>query len=204
MSGLATGAKQHAHKERGADLYETPPEAVHALLANEILPHCLWEPACGPGAIVGALRASGREVIATDLNEWGCPDSQAKVDFLMERSAPAHIDAIITNPPYMIATAFIHHATQLASRVYMLLPLQFLEGGQRDPRRDDLIDGGRLSRVMIFRERLPMMHRHGWQGKQATSTRCFAWFVWDRDHMGGAVIERISWKKAMSEKAKAA
>lgn len=204
MSGLATGAKRHAHRDRGFDLYETPPEAVHALLANKKLPHTLWEPACGPGAIVRILRDRGHEIYATDLNDWGCPDSYAGHDFLMERLVPACVEAIITNPPYMIATDFVHHALNLVHRVYMLLPLQFLEGGQRDPRRDRILDGGQLSSVMIFRERLPMMHRHGWQGKQASSTRCYAWYVWDRDHIGGTVIERISWKKAMAGKSKAA
>jgi hypothetical protein len=193
--GLATGAKRHAHRERGFDLYETPPEAVLALLAHEQLPHRLWEPACGPGAIVRLLRAHGHDVHATDLNDWGCPDSQAKIDFLMERPAPGHIDAIITNPPYMIATQFVAHAVSMARLVYMLLPLQLLEGGQRDGRRDALIDGGRLSHVTPFRDRLPMMHRHGWEGKQTSSTRCYAWFVWNQKYQGATIVERISWKK---------
>jgi hypothetical protein len=192
---LATGGKRHAHKARGFDLYETPPEAVQALLAHEELPHRLWEPACGPGAIVRVLRGHGHHVHATDLNDWGCPDSQAKIDFLMERRALAGVEAIITNPPYMIATAFVAHAVSLARRVYMLLPLQFLEGGQRNPRRDALIDGGQLSHVMLFRERLPMMHRYGWEGKQASSTRCYAWFVWDQTYKGATIAERISWKR---------
>jgi hypothetical protein len=45
--------------ERGADFYSTPPEAVHAQLRAEILPHRLWEPACGDGAIVEVLRGAG-------------------------------------------------------------------------------------------------------------------------------------------------
>jgi hypothetical protein len=28
----------------------------------------------GQGAIVGVLRAAGHTVVATDLNDWGCPD----------------------------------------------------------------------------------------------------------------------------------
>jgi hypothetical protein len=206
MTGLATGAKRHAHRERGFDLYETPSEAVRALIAHETLPHRLWEPACGPGAIVRVLRGGGHDVHATDLNDWGCPDSVARIDFLMEQRAPVGVEAIITNPPYMIATKFVAHAVSMVRRVYMLLPLQFLEGGQRDPKRDALIDGGNLSHVMLFRERLPMMHRHGWEGKQASSTRCYAWFVWDRNYSGATIVERISWKKlaATPPKAKAA
>jgi hypothetical protein len=200
--GLATGGKQHRHKERGFDLYETPPEAVHALLAHETLPEWIWEPACGPGAIVRVLRERGHHVYATDLNDWGCPDSQSRIDFLMERTAPPRIEAIVTNPPYMIANAFIYRAVKLVPLVCMLLPLQFLEGGEKDWRRDELVDGGQLARVLIFRERLPMMHRHGWEGKQATSTRCYAWFVWDRRHSGMPAIQRVSWQKVAAEQLK--
>ena len=71
-SGLKAKA---ALSERGDDLYETPPVAITALLGRETLPPVVWAPACGPGAIVGVLRAAGHTVIATDLNDLGCPDS---------------------------------------------------------------------------------------------------------------------------------
>lgn len=204
--GLATGRRRAAQRERGFDLYETPPEAVEALLAHEKLPHHLWEPACGPGAIVRVLRQHGHAVYATDLNDWGCPNSQPRVDFLMEPLAAAWDGAIITNPPYFAATAFVCHALALARQVYMLLPIQFLEGGQRDPRRDQLIDGGQLARVLVFRERLPMMHRHGYEGPKTGSTVAYAWFVWERDHRGPTIIKRISWRRPIvaALKAKAA
>ena len=44
--------KAHALSERGNDLYETPAVAVRALMAIEWMPRRIWEPACGPGAIV--------------------------------------------------------------------------------------------------------------------------------------------------------
>ena len=69
-SGLKAKA---ALSERGDDLYETPAVAVTALLERETLPSVVWEPACGPGAIVSVLRAAGHTVIATDLNDWGSP-----------------------------------------------------------------------------------------------------------------------------------
>ena len=194
--GLATGGKRHKHRERGFDLYETPDVAVRALLLHEKLPRCIWEPACGPGAIVGVLRGAGHSVYATDLNDWECPDSLSRIDFLMERSAPVQIQAIVTNPPYMIANAFIWNALKLVPHVCMLLPLQFLEGGQADWRRKELLDGGHLSRVLVFSDRLPMMHRHGWEGKNATSTRCYAWFIWERGYVGNAVLKRVSWKES--------
>jgi hypothetical protein len=38
-----------------------------------------------------------------------------------------------------------------------------------------------------------MMHRVGWQGPRASSAIPFAWFVFDRDHRGPTVLQRISW-----------
>ena len=59
----------------------------------------------------------------------------------------------------------------------------------------DILDGGLLARVHVFKNRLPMMHRAGWAGPQASSAIPFAWFVWDREHAGPTTIDRISWSK---------
>jgi hypothetical protein len=56
--------QRHALSERRDDLYETPEVATRALLLVEQLPHHLWEPAAGRGAIVCVLRAAGHEVLA--------------------------------------------------------------------------------------------------------------------------------------------
>lgn len=72
----ATNPGRHNFAERGVDLYETPAVAVHALLPAEQVPHRVWEPACGPGAIAKVLRETGRFVVARDLHDWGCPASE--------------------------------------------------------------------------------------------------------------------------------
>jgi hypothetical protein len=179
---------------RHNDLYQTPPEAVHALLKAEILPSVIWEPACGPGAIVRVLRAAGHTVIATDLVDYASPDQDdGRIDFLMERHAPLLVDAIVTNPPFKNAAQFVVHALKLCPKVIMLLRLGFLESN----RRCDILDGGALARVHIFRNRLPRMHRENWEGPRSTaSVLAFAWFVWDRDHSGPTELHRISWVPA--------
>src|SRR5262249_46930029 len=70
--GIVTGVGMHPYADRGVDLYETPAPAVRALLKEESLDGPIWEPACGPGAIVRVLRAAGHRVIATDLVDYGC------------------------------------------------------------------------------------------------------------------------------------
>lgn len=190
---LSTGNKRAPLSQRGCDLYETPPEALQALLRVEPVPLTVWECACGPGAIVRTLRDSGRAVVATDLNDWGCPDSQSGVDFLMEREAPAGIGAILTNPPYSLAGQFVRKARELSPITIMLLRLAFLESTGRS----DILDAGDLARVYVFRNRLPMMHRHNWAGPKASSALPFAWFVWDRNHNGPTTLQRISWTPTM-------
>jgi len=175
-------------KERKDDLYETPPEAVEALLRYEPLPQHLWEPACGSGNIVKVLRGRGHQVIATDLQDLGCPAARSGIDFLMELNAPIGVDAIITNPPFKLADEFVQHAIVLVPKVIMLLRWAYLEGVGRG----DLFD--QLARVYLFSRRIPRMHRAGWVGKKATSMMAFAWFVWDRAHEGPAHLHRIDWK----------
>src|SRR4051812_36695915 len=118
--------------ERGDDLYETPPEAVHALLNVRKLPRNIWEPACGPGSIVRTLRNAGHVVHATDLVDYDSPDQDhARRDFLLERCAPAGVEAIVTNPPFKLANEFVAHALTLCPLVIMLLRLAFLESESR-------------------------------------------------------------------------
>lgn len=188
-----TGNLRAPLSERKDDLYETPPVAVEALLRVETLPARLWEPACGPGAIVRVLRAAGHSVLATDLVDYASPhQDNAGWDFLMERSLPLGIGAIVTNPPFKNVEPFVAKALDLCPRVVMLLRLAFLESERRRP----ILDSGQLARVHVFRKRLPMMHRAGWEGRHANSGMAFAWFVWDRAHKGATELRRLSWESA--------
>lgn len=192
---LAAGNKAHSLVERGVDLYETPTCAIEALVAVEKLPHHIWEPACGRGAIVNVLRERGHTVWATDLCDHGCPQSQWKVDFLMERQSRIDVEAIVTNPPYSLAQKFVEHALALSPKVVMLLRLGFLESERRSP----ILDTGKLARVYVFKKRLPFMHRDGWTGPKSSSAIAFAWYIWDREHSGPAELKRISYQIAAND-----
>lgn len=185
----AANPGRHRLKDRGDDLNETPVKAVHALLKVERLPNFIWEPCCGPGAMVKVLREAGHRVLATDLVDYGCPDSESRIDFLMEWRAPDGVEAIVSNFPYKLANQFVPHALKLVPLVISLHRLAFLEC----KRRSAILDGGQLARVHVFIERLPMMHRKGWTGNRIDKgSMAFAWFVWDRNHIGPATIDRIS------------
>src|SRR5574337_198642 len=175
MLDHSANAGRHALIDRKDDLYETPECAVHALMAVERLPQgAVWEPACGPGAIARVIKQYGYRVYATDLVDYASPDQdQARIDFLLEQQGPDfHIGSIVTNPPYKLAQQFVSHALLLCPRVVMLLRLAFLES----ERRTAILDNGWLARVHVFKNRLPMMHRDGWEGPKASSSVPFAWF----------------------------
>jgi hypothetical protein len=172
------------------DLYETPAVAVEALRRVEQLPHRLWEPACGHGNIVDVLRAHGHEIIASDLVDYGDPTHFYGRDFLLELKAPDGCQCILTNPPFRLAEQFVAHAIHLCPLVIMLLRLAFLESD----RRRHILEGRGLARVHVFRKRLPMMHRAGWEGRKANSGMAFGWFVWDRAHSGPTELHRLSWE----------
>ena len=116
-------------------------------------------------------------------------DATGGIDFLNQERAPEGVEAIVTNCPYKIANKFARHAIRLVPRVAMLMRLAFIESAGRS----DILDGGQLARVLVFRERLPMMHRDGWEGpKIDDSGIAMAWFVWERAHRGGIELKRIS------------
>jgi hypothetical protein len=182
--------QRHPRSERGLDLYETPAVAVEALLRVEHLPHCIWEPAAGRGAIVKVLRDHGRAVIASDIFDYRFP-LHFRRDFLAEIGMPAGVEAIVTNPPFQSAEKFVEQALRLCPCVVMLLRLAFLES----ERRCGILEGRGLARVHVFRKRLPMMHRDQWAGKKANSGMAFAWFVWERGYIGPPALNRISWER---------
>jgi len=181
--------QRHPDAERGLDLYETPAVATEALPHVEKVPQQVWEPAAGRGAIVNVLRGHGHAVIASDVYDYGGLDFVG--DFLAQQNMPPGCDCILTNPPFQIANEFVAHALDLCPHVVMLLRLAFLES----ERRSKVLEGRGLARVHLFRKRLPMMHRDGWQGRKANSGMAFGWFVWIRGYdTGPTIIDRISWE----------
>lgn len=181
----------HDHEARGLDAYFSPPEAVWSLLAVEAarLPKAIWEPACGDGAIVGPLCQAGHQVTATDLADYGLTGAESGIDYLTAKPLPG-IEGIVTNPPYRLAMAFAKKAFTEVPYLALLLRTNFLESTARLPffRRHP------PARIWISSRRLPMMHRHGWQGPRAPSNTCFAWFIWDKAEEGRAVVDWFDWR----------
>ena len=208
----AVGTASATKEERGNNLYETPPEAMHTLLALEQFGQVVWEPACGRGAISHLLEEAGCEVHLSDLVDYGTADSsgmvQEVIDFLAT-DATAWVGEggekpdIVTNPPYgAILNAFVAHALKVHRPRKMALLLNFnFYCGFDDPDREFALENCPPARIHVFKRRLPMMHRDGWDGPEAASRMNTAWFVWERQPDGTygtqTLIDRVDWKHHM-------
>jgi hypothetical protein len=181
----------HNHADRGLDPYFTCPEAVYALLhvEDDHLPHRIWEPAAGDGAISRILRAHGHDVLSTDIADYGWEGCRSGVNYL--NAAPVDgIEGIVTNPPFRRAVEFAKKALREVGYLALLLRTNFLESQERYP----FFLEHPPARVWISSRRLPMMHRHGWAGKKAASNTCHSWFIWQSGR-GGSELRWFDWQE---------
>jgi hypothetical protein len=98
--------RESGYERKPFDQYETPAWVTLALIPQ--LPAFtgkIWEPACGSGKMVAALRQAGFDVVASDITQG--------VDFL-DDPPELGVSAIITNPPYALACEFIERALYIA------------------------------------------------------------------------------------------
>lgn len=203
MTEFLTGNKTASAADRGPDFYSSPYAALPPLLVAEgrKLPKTIWEPSCGNGALVLPLRRLGHSVVATDLHDWGCPSGMGGFDFFSATvdQFGAELDTaqtpwgIVTNPPFGAVEDYIKRAVGLAPYVALLLRLAFLES---EGRMNWFPHVG-LQRVHIIAERLPMMHRHNWDGpKLDKAGLCFAWFIFEREKRIRKTVPLrwVSWK----------
>ncbi len=165
-------------ERKPADFYPTPPDVTVALVraiagklpaASRVL-----EPACGDGAMARVLCASGYQVDAHDLRE----DSgygRGGVDFLAT-DLDRPYDAIITNPPFNVAAAFIERSVPNARIVAMLLKSQYWHAA----RRQALFVKHPPSQILPLTWRPSFLEAE--RGKSPLMD--VLWTVWDRDHVG--------------------
>ena len=161
----------YERKER--DLYETPEWVTEALL-----PHlrqrlgCVWECASGNGKMVKPLKYSGLHVVYSDIAD-GC-------DFLKQLRPMGGADAIVTNPPYELATEFCKHAIDLMKPndglVAMLLRTDFDHAKTRQYL---------FAEHLAFSKKLVLTKRIKWF-EDSTGQPSFnhAWFIWNWKHIG--------------------
>jgi hypothetical protein len=172
------------------EFYPTPPAAIRALLAAERFEGSIWEPACGNGAIARELIASGYDVAATDIADWGYGTSG--LDFLSADTPRGR--NIVTNPPYGygLADAFVRQALRFTAhtggRVAMLMNIASL----CHPSRHGSFVRKPPSVIYALDDCIcwPM-------GDPALATRStlqhrYAWLIWDHGHDGPTTFRWLS------------
>jgi hypothetical protein len=165
----------YARKER--DLYETPEWVTLALLPHLRELGAIWEPAAASGKMVRALEKSGAYVLGSDISD-GC-------NFL---TAPlpegTQWDAVITNPPYELATEFIGTALfvmrPIAGLVAMLLRTDFDHAMTRQHL---------FAKHPAFSKKIVLTKRIKWfEDSKGQPSFNHAWFVWDFQHRGAPTL----------------
>jgi hypothetical protein len=175
--------RESGYERRERDSYETPAWVTAALVPHlPITNGKVWEPACGHGAIVNVLRSAGHSVVATDIADYGIPITPPGYwgrDFLLETDAPKGTEAIITNPPYTFAQAFIECALELMrpeGRVAMLLRMDY----DHAKTRQHLFAG-----CPAFARKLVLTKRIVWfDGPRAAPSFNHCWMIWNWKHVG--------------------
>jgi len=161
------------------DSYETPSWVTDAIVPHiRSLAKYVWEPAAGSGQMADALRNAGFRVTATDI--------ATGVNFRDSRALPSDaIQAIVTNPPYSDAQAFILHALALTKPVggvvAMLLRCDF---DHAKGRCHLFADCPAFAKKLILTKRIVWFDRPG-----AAPSFNHAWFVWNWQHTGKPTIE---------------
>jgi hypothetical protein len=175
---------EYARVER--DLYPTPHWVVAALAEHiDLTGLTVWEPACGDGRIVEALRSAGcARVYATDIVARGCCQVEV-LDFLSVKNPKLARppDATITNPPFGAsgrkAVAFIETGLTRIRRhrgiLALLLPRDF---DSAKTRTRYFADCPEFVATIVLLRRVAWFQRS--DGIREAPKENSAWFLWER------------------------
>ena len=166
----------YERKER--DLYETPEWVTRALTDGHLRPpKIVWEPACGSGKMVDALGILDAEIFGTDIA------GTDERDFLL-CFPPFGCDAIITNPPYVLAQEFIERALMfmkdVGGQVAMLLRTDF---DHAKTRKHLFAEHPAFAKKVVLRRRIKWF-----EDSKGSPSFNHAWYVWDWQHAGAPVL----------------
>lgn len=175
------------------DFYATNPKAVQMLLDAISFPvdGKYLEPCVGQGHIAKVIKQNfpQSQLTTIDLVDRGYPGTIVG-DFL-NTELDGLYDAIITNPPFSLASEFIEKSISLllpGGLCAVFIRLQFLEG----EKRKHLFDVYPPRWIYVFRKRMDVFangkETNPRTGKKWATTICFAWFVFEKGYKGEPII----------------
>lgn len=161
---------------------ETPIWAADAVLDREICTRRVIDPNCGTGVLADAAIEHGYEVHANDIFDWGYHHQTHNYDFLSEHAAH-HLGGLIKgstvflNPPFKLSCDFFEQCRRLGARkIIMFQNFTFLTSIGRK----EFWKKYPASKVYVFAERATTWRFDVPENKRkGTSTKTFAFFVWD-------------------------
>lgn len=165
------------------DRYNTPEWCTQALARVEAQhwPDTIWEPCAGNGGMSEVL-IEHMQIIESDLISTCERPHLRQLDFLKTTQKLAA--AVVTNPPYRYAAAFIAHAIELGVTYHAwLLKADFMCAQQQLRLVNEL---GYPARIWALTERPDFL------GQGGPTMNC-AWFVWDgvnKTHARFALLSR--------------
>ena len=171
----AVMAQRHEAKD-SLDDFPTPPWATRALLEHvlekdKIEKKSCLEPACNKGYMSKVLQNYFKEVVSSDVYDYGFGNVKNFLDNSYEKNS---FDWVITNPPFRLAEEFLNTASNVASTgVALLARTVFLESVGRYNR---IFKNNPPTYFAQFSERVPMVK--GRLDKKASTATGYAWFVW--------------------------
>ena len=161
---LVTGNLRAPLKERKEDSTRRRASRLRRCCASSNFRTGCGSQQLGAAAIVNVLRAAGHEVIASDLVDYGDPTHFSRRDFLLERKAPDGCEAIVSESPIPVGQRVRGaRAGSVSARRHAAAAR--LPGERAPSRRSSKTVASRG--FTCSRNRLPMMHRDGWQGPKA-------------------------------------
>jgi hypothetical protein len=172
----------HLWRRHPQDYYIEPKWCSERLFEMERFRGSILDPACGSGRIVRSAVAAGYTTFGSDIVSRH-PDFPVS-DFMDE---VRECDNIVSNPPFSIAEKFVARALHFApGKVAMLLPANWIQGDKRSR----WLEKTPLRRILFITPRPSMppgpVIEAG--GKPGSGTTDYAWFIWDRDHIGSPQI----------------
>jgi len=172
--------RDSGYERRERDLYETPEWVTDALMPHlPREPMRVWEPAAGSGKMVRALMKRGLTVYASDIE----PLMQcAREDFLSCAIANA-VDAVITNPPYELATEFVQRALGSVPNTGFVAMLLRTDFDHAKTRSYLFADHPAFSKKVVLTKRIKWF-----EDSKGQPSFNHAWFIWDWQHKGAPTL----------------
>lgn len=167
--------------------WETDRWAADSILKKEILTGDVLDPCCGTGVLTTAARPYANNIISLDIHDWGFRDTIVQ-DFLADASFFGGRDfTVFMNPPFSLSEKFVDRSLELKARkIVCFQKFSWWEGSyDTGKKRGQWWEKNRPARIWICGDRADCWrHDIPLDQRNSSTPTAYAWFVWERGHIG--------------------